>query len=626
MELKQILFLMLAMISLPSFAIISGVTRPPSSTVGPSVNTTPTVTSSVASLSSSRVISCSDENLLPLKLLDYLSFDGSGIRVTSNFQRSGTPKITVRLPRFLSSCLSLEPAVKKIGNGELFVVSVENKANLSAYTGNSQEQKLESCLSSEGILSNGQISLPSDQAKYTSEIVHEFEVSFDKARSSKVVFGSPKFLGRSYGPLRNSHLAQREGVCNYLENFNERPSILFSESDARTAHLERVCRTGNLSEINAALRGTGNSNALTSILEDAQEKALKDYGERQYRKLRELGADILDTTDPDDLEELVSRYNDILEDMQYDFLDPAIERLEQKLEQRSEAESREKRAEIDVEIRALNKIIDEFGGNPRRYKAPQVIDHLLKHGFGGEDGTGEALTIARFTLRSRLFGQVYKEDSKRGRRKKVSFRSAEREVEKELKNFEERAKETHRRYLAETGSERYTPEIKTEISRLTRARDNQWTNDMKNLQKMQQSCQRTMFGFVQNPAYCSYYQQNQQTFMRQAYSNRGVYNRKIGYQNSEYSRYSGYETIGRNYLSAQSGSTGGVLSSNFLGSYGMNTTAPTNYNMSSMPGLPQGQYNMMMGGGNPYASNNMMPHTGGYNMMPGQNMHYPYMR
>ena len=95
MELKQILFLILGMISLPSFAIISGVTRPPSITVSSSVNTTPTVTSSVASLSSSRVISCSDENLLPLKLLDYLSFDGSGIRVTSNFQRSGTPKITV---------------------------------------------------------------------------------------------------------------------------------------------------------------------------------------------------------------------------------------------------------------------------------------------------------------------------------------------------------------------------------------------------------------------------------------------------------------------------------------------------------------------------------------------------
>ena len=112
-----------------------------------------------------------------------------------------------------------------------------------------------------------------------------------------------------------------------------------------------------------------------------------------------------------------------------------------------------------------------------------------------------------------------------------------------------------------------------------------------------QSCQRTAFGFMQNPARCNYAMRNQALWQRQALSRRERFNRGLGGEMTRYERYKQYETEAQRRLASEQSGPGYV--SDGLGSYGMFEDS-AGYDPSSMYSM--GGVGMdMMGGGNPYA-------------------------
>lgn len=595
---------------------------------------------------------CTDENYVPLKLLNIISESDEGpISIEENLRTDQTPKTLKIIQRpYLKTCTSFRYELAQVEGKNTAVLSVINDFDFESVLldktiningkdtvfdqeklkGMSTNDKYEACLIASGILkpnSSGayELTFPEDDSHYAKS-AESFEVAFDAQQSMKIVFGSPIFLGSRYGS--DHGWVSNKGIgmdCLKLENVDDAGGYLYTEADVETAKYIDICERGNHVEIRQALKSLGNAPELRKIMEKALEKELINMAEENYKKLQELGSLIKKASDEDELRQYVDEYLDKLLEIKKYVLNPSIEKLQNLLKKRKRAKSDKEREKIDEQIYKLNQQIAYYAKNERKFLTSGLLDKLLENGF-----SEAAIDIAEFKLKSLHFGNVYAElgrKARKGRGQRISVEKANREIENSLRNYTKRAEEAERIYLAKQGEARFTPEIGSRIEKVIAARDRRWNNDITNIQENLQSCSPTQWGYMKSPARCNNAMRNQSTWLRQAYSRRGRYNQIISRDRQRYDMFSSYEAEGARRRVAELGDEGDNFGGgDFLGSYGANGFYPISsdlnqspfYDPSSMvggqpgygPSVPSfqqpGYMGTMMNGPNPYGSPQQM--------------------
>ncbi|MBI2521390.1 MAG: hypothetical protein HYV97_13300 [Bdellovibrio sp.] len=589
------------------------------------------------------VIECKDEDYVPLKLINLLSQGNTGIEIEKSIipQANGErPKLRVRakIPAILSSCIKkLDLEMRTIGNNVVMsyrnnvadlrtemsreigktykdldgvdvTITSEYLAGLSPY------QLYESCLVFKGVLkktTTGQTTLDrtSPGASYASYSV-EKDISFDPEQPVKVLYATTNGHANSYGPLHGFDMVSNSpNGCMKLEELGQDSVYAYTREEARRFRLFEVCRGHDYSAIRATLSSLGNAPELRAIMERALEREGQQEAEKKYRELEELARTITSSTDEESIRDAGGKYLQVLRRIDDLVMKPAIEELKTLLTRRREV-GEEERKVIDKRIKELNDKIGFYSRSSSRFKIGTVIDKLLE--FGVKD---EAIGIAELKLKSDIYSRVYLDNRASGRGERLSFTQAESLLQSELKRFETRAVEAERMYLAKTGQRTYTREIGYRIESTRRARDRVWQEDMGRIQNNLQACQRTAFGFMQNPARCNYAQRNMALWQRQAMSRRERFNRNLGAEMGRYERYNSYEIEAQRRLASER--TGPGYVSDGLGSYGMFEDY-SGYDPSSMYSMGAGMGTM---GGNPYGGGMGMmggnPYGGGMGMMGG---------
>jgi hypothetical protein len=601
---------------------------------------------SVARPTTSARTVCEDSNYMPLQLVSMMSDDSPAIRITSNVQSGDQDKVvSFQVGNLIKACVDLQAEVTQPESNTV-AVSFKNEFNFeSELLGQSVEltagqptvltrellssmtmnEKYEACLRKKGILtgygSGTKIERPQVDTEYTTVNFNNTAINFNPNEQLKVVYASPLNLGRAYGAAFDN---AGEGIggltCNVFEEVASQPHYLHSTESVRRHRLMNICQHGTPQELKAAMTSLGNAPDLRGILENAYARQIVSYGDSKAEELETLAREIIDSRDEDSIRQAGRRYADILTDLKTNVQAPAITQLKALIEERRDADEA-RRVVIDARIAELNQLIGSFDKNSRRFRANDVLDKLLEFGF-----KSEAETIAEYRLNSHFYSRVYMEtgrNASRGRGERLSASGAQRNVEQEMTKFSRRAEEAERIYYARSGERQYSLEIQGNIDRVTRNRDRQWQRDMQRIQRYQGYCQRTMFGFMQNPVKCREGQRNSQLWQRQALSRREGYNRSIGRQGARLERYTQYEAEGaraRGDANGDPDSLDGIGGTSILGSYALfDDSTGGSYGGGGMdPSMYQmgpNQGGMMMGGGMaPYAG---QPMQSPYPMMGG---------
>ncbi|MBT3236815.1 MAG: DUF1720 domain-containing protein [Bdellovibrionales bacterium] len=298
---------------------------------------------------------CEDENYIPLKLLDILMGQGK-LKIEPTFS-NGKIKLNIVIDSIITKCLGLSFELSQKNN--LIFISARNTLDLRGYTGDTVNQKYESCLA---LNSDGEIDANGlSPSKVVSKVEQEYP--FDSKKPVQILFGSPDKLGKQYGPLHGWIGLNTDDVtnsCLKYEDLEEGGSYIYTKQDVEQTRLLKICNSDyntlaeelnhrNIDDLNKTTEVLLQS--LTSKLDNALENNLEDMTEtivaaKQCETIR------------DDLDASSEEYHSLISYVGKYNLGPKISELK-KLTKQKGKRGKQKRNERVKEIRAELKKIDD---------------------------------------------------------------------------------------------------------------------------------------------------------------------------------------------------------------------------------------------------------------------------
>ncbi len=481
--------------------------------------------------------SCSDGNKFPLKALQMLTESGEGIAVSGFNHADGQKKITLSIPEYIKACSEFKfEVIQNPSNGNVGV-SVVNDFNFeeyysqknweipSSFSRMSTYERYEDCLKREGILVNGPNGLEIQRPEYK-ERNYGTTVSapidldyFDETKPLSVYFGSPKFLGREYGPAYKLRDAEVLGdSCLRVEDIDEEGGVLYSSQEAERARLINICSSGNYDAIRAALNSLGNAHELRSTLESALGKAASDRASEIYERLSEI-EDLFKPSREDmadgrsvgvserQAKALGREYGNLLSELNDIVYTPSMRKLNELIQRREMETNDDKIDEIDEEIKNLNELVGAFNkDHNKESRLGNVYNGLKEYNL-----QNEAEKIEGFRLKSEYGGRVYegRNDSRRG--KALTIQDADEQIKKKIEYFKETVmKDWDDIYLAKEGNaspvRAAQRRMNSQVARLSTDFQKYQKSEYENYQRY---CGRTWYGTVKNPSRCNYFVRGQ---------------------------------------------------------------------------------------------------------------------
>jgi hypothetical protein len=145
-------------------------------------------------------------------------------------------------------------------------------------------------------------------------------------------------------------------------------------------------------------------------------------------------------------------------------------------------------------------------------------------------------------------------------------------IDAEYRKFKRRSAAANEIFEERTGLTKLSPQVKSELDRLVRIRDQKFDLAVRNIQRELAKCQKNFLGIMTSPISCKNATTNQAEWYREALSEKEKYNEQISKLAAKYSFYTNLEKEASNGLSDVLGGQGEGYehnSSNYLGSYGM---------------------------------------------------------
>lgn len=481
--------------------------------------------------------SCSDGNKFPLRALQMLTESGEGISVSGFNHADGQKKITLSIPEYIKACSNFKfEVIQNPSNGNVGV-SVVNEFDFeahykeknwevpSSFTRMSAYERYEDCLKREGILVTGENGLSIKRPEYKERnygttVSAPIELDyFDETKPLSVYFGSPKFLGKEYGPAYKLRDAEVLGDnCLRVEDIDEEGGVLYSSGEAERARLMNICSSGNYDAIRAALNSLGNAHELRSTLESALGKAASDRASEIYERLSAI-EDLFKPSKEDMAEgrsvgvserqakALGREYGNLLSELNDIVYTPSMRKLNELLQKRELETNDDKVDEIDEQIKNLNELVGAF--NKDHHKESRLGN--VYNGLKEYNLQNEAEKIEGFRLKSEFGGRIYegRNDSRRG--KALTIQDADEQIKKKIEYFKETVmKDWDDIYLAKEGNaspvRAAQRRMNSQVARLSSDYQKYQKSEYENYQKY---CGRTWYGTVKNPSRCNYFVRGQ---------------------------------------------------------------------------------------------------------------------
>lgn len=531
---------------------------------------------SISSAVAVSVETCTSRNNdISLSFFSSLVDASSGAKISLQEFNPSNNEIKINVPGYISKCLKVSPKVSSVfteGNKQFARLVFRNDLDMSSYTGNSMEEKIESCLKSEQLIS-ADGSWSSDIQSYISEpTILTTTLSgqdIDASMQLGLVFGTPQATRYSKSSVNMTGNSQ----CYFDESLGEELSSLRDEKTANDNRIVNLCESLNLDDIQQELESQAKlapyqRDLLSNVLRQAQEK----YVEEKLEVLETLGREILEAENYDLVKSLGLEYLEELENLETEIINPSKEELMSLGESLSKAKSTDERRQINSEMNKLSELIGALSNTSRSRTLPQVLDKLLE--FGQSDTANRAALIS---IKSNEYAKAkrYIDSRSSGTRSRSItriFSSVDKVIQAEHKKFKDRSEESRIVYEERAGLSRLSPQVKQELDRLVRVRDQKFDLAVRNIQRELAKCQKNFLGIMTSPISCKNAMANQAEWYREALSEKERYNSQISQLASKYSFYSNLEKQARENLG---GPISGDLdnynhqSSNYLGTYGM---------------------------------------------------------
>ena len=483
--------------------------------------------------------------------------------------------IKINIPSYKTNCMKLIPIVSKVftdGDKQFARIILRNVKDLSSYEGNSMEAKIESCLTQNGLLGEtgweNNVEYQITEPQVISATLKGKDI--DNSKQLGIVFGSP--ADSPYIQNGDVKITQNS-VCHHDEDLGVGLTSLRDEQTAKDNRIINLCESLNLDEIQLELESQAKlepyqSNLLYNVLRQAQEK----FVEEKLQILDSVGKEILEAESYDIVKDLGFQYLSVLEELEQEIILPSKEELIKLAASLQRAKTTDEKRQIHADINKLTELIGAISNTSRSRVLPQVLDKLLE--YGQEEIANKAALIS---IKSNEYAKSkrYIETSGRASRaRSVSriFNGIDKLIESEYRSFSARSEEARVVYEQRTGLSKLSPQVKSELDRLVRIRDQRFDAAVTNIQRELAKCQKNFLGIMIAPISCKNAMKNQNEWYREALSEKERYNQQISKLAAKYSFYSNLENqASKMDINDPLGRTEQYRhqSSNYLGSYGV---------------------------------------------------------
>ncbi|MEA9354836.1 hypothetical protein SHI21_01390 [Bacteriovorax sp. PP10] len=604
------------------------------------------------------------EKYFPLDLFTQLSRDeGAGVDIQL---RAGN-KVVVKIPPTINVCGQFTPELRQDNDTKNVTVLIKligtkketievNGVKTVVETKDAllTHKDLEDCLVEKNIIVDGKIDYDKVPGKGYSESISTFDYDFDKKKDVKntvtVSYGYPKSYDSDEGYKALFGFEDRTPnvpgeSCMRTEKIADNSVYINEGRDVLIERINAACMSEDAQKIADAKRSMGNADALKDIAEKIKSEmdaaylvAVKKDVLAISNKMSKIEDNLnknKDSMDEAKAKKLMAEYASLAKDLDRDFLNPAIKRLDNLMLKRAALDDDESPAarDLDAEIKKINEDVSQFSKrNPTSFAS--VYSVMEKYALNDS-----AKTIEDIRLKSYLYGKVYAGPTDDRRGKPLSFESANQQQVQKLSSFEKTLNVWSDVYLVGKGN--MLPIQRTERERqgaIDRMNSRYAAFEKKELSDYNNYCSVGMLGSVKNPVKCKEFVGGRDKRMQNELKKREkdlLYVRskndmltKMGTSYNDYQRNVASKEAAEAEMYDPTGSTYTNYDDNFAdrfpGYYGPSSTTaydPNMYNMGGVSGsMNMGQPQMMMaqqqqyGGQQGYQYQMQQPQGGGQQM------------
>jgi hypothetical protein len=469
-----------------------------------------------------------EEKYFPLDLFTQLSRDeGAGVDIQL---RPGN-KVVVKIPPTINVCGQFTPELRQDNDSKNVTVLIKligtkketievNGVKTVVETKDAllTHKDLENCLIEKSIIVDGKIDYDKVPGKGYSESVSTFDYDFDKKKDVKntvtVSYGYPKSYDSNDGYKALFGFEDRTPSvpgesCMRTEKIADDTTYINEGRDVLIEKLNAACMSENAQKIADARKSIGNADALKDIADKirsemdaaylvAVKKDVTAISDKMSKIEDRLNKN-KDSMDEAKAKKEIAEYASLAKDLDREFLNPAIMRLDTLMQKRNAIDDDDSPAarDLDVEIKKINEDVSQFSKrNPTSFAS--VYSVMEK--FSLNDS---AKTIEDIRLKSYLYGKVYAGPTDERRGKPLSFESANQQQYQKLSSFEKTLNVWTDVYLVGKGN--MLPIQRTERERqgaIDRMNSRYAAFEKKEISDYNSYCAVGMLGSVKNPVKC----------------------------------------------------------------------------------------------------------------------------
>lgn len=451
----------------------------------------------------------------PLDFFQHISRDGSSLK----FELRPDNKVLVQIPASLDVCGKFTPLIHQDSESKniTIMMKLDNDKTYAEYIKCLQETKVDD----KPILADGKIDHDQIPGKSYSEYSYVMDYAFDKKtdikKSVKLSYGYPvAYDGKDgYGSTFgfDEKVALPQSLCMKAEKVEAQPVYVNKGQDVLIEEINAVCKRNDSAEIEKARKSIGNAEALKDLadkikaeLDVAYLKAVQTDVKRISGEMQKIEDKINKDKNMDEAtaKKEVARYAELTKELDSKFLNPAIYRLDNLMQERTKTEDAAALKAIDDEIKKINDEVSLFSKRQPTSFA-NLYSMMEKYAI-----TDQAKTIEDIRLKSYVYGRVYAGpvDEKRG--KPLTFETANQQQFEKLQKFDRTLTDWSDQYLVGQGNQYPVKKTEKERQAVIERMNSRWSAyEKKEYQDYNSYCAYGMTGSVKNPIKCQDFMKGQ---------------------------------------------------------------------------------------------------------------------
>jgi hypothetical protein len=452
-------------------------------------------------------VSCNkDQNsskYFPLDFFQHITREGTPLK----FELRSDNKVLVKIPASVDVCGKFVPLIHQDSETKniTIMMKLDNDKTYSEYI---------KCMEDSKVIVDNKVDHDNIEGKNYSEYSYVMDYEFDKKTDIKktvklsygypVAFDGKEGYGSTFGI--DEKVSLPGDLCMKAEKVDTEFAYVNKGQDVLIEELNAICKNNNAEEIAKARKSLGNAEALKDLAEKIKAEldiaylnAIKNDVARINKEMGEIEEKINKDKKMDEAtaKKQISRYAELSKELDSKFLNPAIYRLDNLMQERAKTTDEASLKKIDDEVKKINEEVSGFSKRPAT-NFSNLYSMMEKYAI-----TDQAKIIEDIRLKSFFYGKVYAgtEDPKRG--KPLSLEGANQQQFERLQKFDRTLTDWSDQYLVGQGNQFPIKKTEKERQSVIERMNSRWATYEKNeYSNYNNYCSAGMTGGMKNPIKC----------------------------------------------------------------------------------------------------------------------------